>query len=178
MSTERPTEPPMSPERPRNTPIVVRYKKRSFLHRLFLIDLLKGLSVTLREQFKPHTTVEYPKERLDLKPRFRGVPRLRNHPEHGEDLCIGCNQCAMACPDNCITVVAEARPEGAKIKAKGEGVHHRYSVLLCGLCVDPCRPSPSPRSTCRTISSSRILERSFRHAAAELYEGQTVEYKK
>jgi NADH-quinone oxidoreductase subunit I len=94
-------------------PIIVRYKRKPLLSRIFLVDLLMGLSVTLREQFRPATTVQYPKERIPLKPRFRGVPRLRNHPEVGEDLCIACNQCALACPDNCITVVSESRPEGA-----------------------------------------------------------------
>src|SRR5207247_10755163 len=96
----------------------VAFQKSSLLSRVLLLDLIKGLSVTLREQFRPHTTVEYPRERLELKPRFRGVPRLRNHPEHGEALCIGCNQCEIACADNCITVVAEVRPEGALIHAK------------------------------------------------------------
>jgi NADH-quinone oxidoreductase subunit I len=125
-------------------PIVVRYKRKPLLSRIFLVDLLMGLSVTLREQFRPATTVQYPKERIPLKPRFRGVPRLRNHPEVGEDLCIACNQCALACPDNCITVVSESRPEGAKLKGKRAKVFviDYERCCLCGLCVDPCPTEP------------------------------------
>src|SRR5262245_58514046 len=104
----KPPEAVMPPEPPKTEPVkkpvVVRFKKPSLMSRIFLVDLFRGLAVTLREMVQPHTTVEYPRERMELRPRFRGVPRLRNHPEHGEDLCIGCNQCAMACPDNCITV--------------------------------------------------------------------------
>ena len=116
----------------------------SWVKRLLLLELIRGLMVTLREQFKPHFTVEYPKERLQLRPRFRGVPRLRNHPENGEDLCIACNQCAIACPDNCITMVAEARPAGALLKGKRAKVFviDYERCCLCGLCVDPCPTEP------------------------------------
>jgi NADH-quinone oxidoreductase subunit I len=116
----------------------------SSFKRLFLPELLRGLMVTLREQFNPHITVEYPKERIPLRPRFRGVPRLRNHPENSEDLCIACNQCAIACPDNCITVVGEARPEGALLKGKRAKlfVIDYERCCLCGLCVDPCPTEP------------------------------------
>jgi len=118
--------------------------KVSWLKRLFLLELLRGLSVTLREQFRPHVTVEYPRERVPLRPRFRGVPRLRSHPENGEDLCIACNQCAIACPDNCITVVGEARPPGALLKGKRAKlfVIDYERCCLCGLCVDPCPTEP------------------------------------
>ncbi len=114
------------------------------LARLVPFELLRGLMVTLREQFNPHVTVEYPKERIALRPRFRGVPRLRNHPENGEDLCIACNQCAIACPDNCITLAGEARPEGALLKGKRAKtfVIDYERCCLCGLCVDPCPTEP------------------------------------
>ncbi|MEW5807160.1 MAG: NADH-quinone oxidoreductase subunit I [Acidobacteriota bacterium] len=120
---------------------IEKRKKLSFLKRIFLIELFKGLMVTLKNQFRPHTTVEYPKERLVLKERFRGVPRLRMHPETAEELCVACGNCAEACPDNCITVVAETR-------ASGKGKQPKIFIIdyerccLCGLCVDPCPTKP------------------------------------
>ena len=59
----------MSTGKPMDKPLVMRFKKPSLLNRIFLVDLFRGLAVTLREQFNPHTTVEYPRERIDLKPR-------------------------------------------------------------------------------------------------------------
>ena len=50
---------------------------RDVLKTFLLLELWVGLWVTLKNQFRPHITVEYPKERVDLSPRFRGVPRLR-----------------------------------------------------------------------------------------------------
>ena len=50
---------------------------RDFLKTILLLELWVGLWVTLKNQFRPHITVEYPKETVELSPRFRGVPRLR-----------------------------------------------------------------------------------------------------
>ena len=163
-------------------PVVVRYKKRPWLAGAFLLDLFMGLSVTIREQFRPHTTVEYPKERLDLKPRFRGVPRLRNHPENGEDLCIACNQCAVACPDNCITMVSEARPEGAKLKGKRAKVFviDYERCCLCGLCVDPCPTEPiTAIYMSHDFELAHYSRDRFVTPESELYTGHdTVEYER
>jgi NADH-quinone oxidoreductase subunit I len=163
-------------------PIVVAYRKRPWIARLFLIDLFMGLAVTIREQFRPHTTVEYPKERIDLRPRFRGVPRLRNHPEVAEELCIACNQCALACPDNCITMIAEARPEGAKLKGKRPKVFviDYERCCLCGLCVDPCPTEPiTAIYMSHDFELAHYSRDRFVTPAEELYTGHdTVEYRK
>jgi NADH-quinone oxidoreductase subunit I len=119
----------------------VTRQKPSFVQRIFLLELLAGLLVTLRNQFRPHVTQEYPRERPQLRPRFRGVPRLRDHPEVEGPLCVACNQCAIDCPDQCITVIAEPR-------AGGKGKQPRLFLIdyekccLCGLCVDPCPTKP------------------------------------
>ncbi|HEX9428337.1 MAG TPA: NADH-quinone oxidoreductase subunit I, partial [Candidatus Polarisedimenticolia bacterium] len=47
---------------------------KDFLKTVLLAELWVGLWVTLKNQFRPHITVEYPKETVELSPRFRGVP--------------------------------------------------------------------------------------------------------
>ena len=108
-----------------------------FIKSVLLIELLIGLSVTLRNQFRPHTTVEYPRETPNLKPRFRGIPRLRKNPETGEDLCVGCLLCEKACPDDCIKVVPEKRPDG-KGKQAAKFIINYERCCFCGLCVEAC----------------------------------------
>ena len=115
--------------------------KDSLIRRLLLVELAMGLWVTLRHQFKPHVTQEYPAERPQLRPRFRGVPRLRDHPEVEGPLCVACNQCALACPDRCITVTAETRPSGKGKQPKLFLIDYE-KCCLCGLCVDPCPTKP------------------------------------
>jgi NADH-quinone oxidoreductase subunit I len=112
-----------------------------FLKKIFLFELLVGLSVTLRNQFRPHVTMEYPRERPDLKPRYRGVPRIRAHPDTGEELCVACLLCEKACPDDCIKVVPEKRPDG-KGKQPAQFIINYERCCFCGLCVDPCPTKP------------------------------------
>ena len=54
-----------------------------FFKTIFLIDLLKGLWVTLKYTPQPAFTFQYPAERRPTSPRFRGVLRLQTEPASG-----------------------------------------------------------------------------------------------
>jgi formate hydrogenlyase subunit 6/NADH:ubiquinone oxidoreductase subunit I len=43
--------------------------------------------------------------RPEVAPRFHGAPRLNMDPETHDTLCIACNLCAIACPEDCIDVI-------------------------------------------------------------------------
>ena len=64
--------------------------------------------MTFRQQ-KPSNiyTEQYPSERPEVAERYRGAPRLNINPDNGETLCIACNLCALACPENLIVVGSE-----------------------------------------------------------------------
>src|SRR5438045_4325790 len=75
------------------------------LRRMFLVDFWKGLLLTFRAQNPQNVyTEQYPLERPMIAERYRGAPRLNINPETGETLCIACNLCALACPENLIVV--------------------------------------------------------------------------
>src|SRR5437762_796948 len=86
-----------------------------FFKTIFLIDLLKGLWVTLKYTPQPAFTFQYPAERRPTSPRFRGVLRLQTEPASGAQTCIVCDQCAKACPDDLIALGGHREP-GQKIK--------------------------------------------------------------
>ena len=75
-----------------------------FIKSLFLVDLIKGLWVTLKYTPQPAFTFQYPAERRPTAPRFRGVLRLQTEPGTGAQTCIVCDQCAKACPDDLIAL--------------------------------------------------------------------------
>ena len=79
-----------------------------FFKTIFLVDLLKGMWVTLKYTPQPAFTFQYPAERRATSPRFRGVLRLQTEPGTGAQTCIVCDQCAKACPDDLIALL-EAR---------------------------------------------------------------------
>ena len=108
------------------------------LRKMFLVDLLKGLSVTFRYQDpKEVYTEQYPLERPAIAERYRGLPRLNVNPDTGETLCIACNLCAMACPEHLIVVGSERNP----VTKRKEMTTFTYDVsrcMFCGLCVEAC----------------------------------------
>ena len=111
---------------------------KEFLKTVFLVDLLKGLWVTFRNQ-KPSLvyTEQYPEERPPVAERYRGAPRLNVHPETNETLCIACNLCALACPEQLIVVGAERNKETRR-KDLTTFIYDVSRCMFCGLCEDAC----------------------------------------
>ncbi|MFQ5878205.1 MAG: NuoI/complex I 23 kDa subunit family protein [Acidobacteriota bacterium] len=114
---------------------------REALKTILLLELWVGLWTTLKNQFRPHVTVEYPRETVALPPRFRGMPRLRFNPKTGEELCIACHLCEQVCPDDCIHIVSEKKPDGKGKRLVSFQINYER-CCLCGLCVDPCPTKP------------------------------------
>ncbi|MFN9264967.1 MAG: 4Fe-4S binding protein, partial [Acidobacteriota bacterium] len=101
---------------------------KRFLRRFLLLDLLEGLWVTFRHQSPDQiATEQYPSERPAVSERYRGAPRLNVHPETQETLCISCNLCAVACPENLIVVGSVRNPE----TKRKDLVHFTYDLSRC-----------------------------------------------
>ncbi len=109
-----------------------------FLRTFLLIDLLQGLWVTFRNQ-NPNKiyTEQYPLERPAVSERFRGAPRLNINPENGETLCISCDLCAIACPENLIVVTSVRNPQTRR-KDLTDFTYDLSRCMFCGLCEDAC----------------------------------------
>mgnify|MGYP001468480895 CR=1 FL=1 len=104
---------------------------RAFL----LLELVHGMSLTLRAMFKPKHTINYPYEKGPLSPRFRGEHVLRRYP-NGEERCIACKLCEAVCPALAITIEAEPREDGSRRTT-------RYDIdmtkcIYCGYCQEAC----------------------------------------
>ena len=69
--------------------------------------------------------------------RYRGAPRLNMNPETGESLCISCNLCALACPENLI-VVGWVRDDATRRKVLTTFTYDTSRCMFCGLCEDAC----------------------------------------
>jgi NADH-quinone oxidoreductase subunit I len=107
--------------------------RKTFLTRALLLELLKGLWLTLRVTFKPKVTVQYPLERAPVHPNYRGILRV------DESLCIACMLCEKACPDNCIHLDGErgyTKGKGGKYATYFYIDHAR--CMFCGLCEEVC----------------------------------------
>lgn len=111
---------------------------RKLLRTILLIDLFEGLWVTFRSQNTRNIyTEQYPAERPKVAERYRGAPRLNNHPETGETLCISCDLCAIACPEQLIVVTSERNPQTRR-KELTDFTYDLSRCMFCGLCEDAC----------------------------------------
>ncbi len=100
------------------------------------VDILRGMSVTGSYFVAEKVTVEYPKEKLETYPRFRGVHALLTDPETGDTKCVACMLCATICPSRCISIVGEQTPEGRSRPARFDLDLAR--CIFCGLCEEVC----------------------------------------
>ena len=102
---------------------------------LLLIEIIKGLWLTIRYMFRRKVTINYPYEKGPLSPRFRGEHVLRRYP-NGEERCIACKLCEAICPAQAITIEAEPREDGSRRAT-------RYDIdmvkcIYCGYCQEAC----------------------------------------
>jgi len=107
-----------------------------------LYTILVGMKVTFKHLFIPAVTIQYP----SVKPQL--PERERNRLYVNMDDCIGCDQCARACPVNCIEIeTVKSLPE----EDLGKTSNGKKKVLwvttfnidfakccYCQLCVFPC----------------------------------------
>ncbi len=100
------------------------------------VDILRGMSVTGTYFVVDKVTVEYPKEKLQTYPRFRGVHALLTQPDTDEVKCVACMLCATICPSHCIKIVGEETAERRSRPASFDLDLSR--CLFCGLCEEVC----------------------------------------
>lgn len=101
-----------------------------------------GMKTTFRHLFTPAVTIQYPDVKLKLP------ERARNRLYVNIDDCIGCDQCAKACPVDCITIETIKSTPDQDLGATSTGHKKRLHVPVfdidiakccyCGLCVYPC----------------------------------------
>ncbi len=103
---------------------------------------LVGMNITWKHLFTKSVTIQYP----DVK---REMPaRVRNRLYVNMDDCIGCDQCAKACPVNCIIIeTAKSLPtEDLGVTSQGKAKKlwvTKFDIDIgkccyCGLCTYPC----------------------------------------
>jgi NADH-quinone oxidoreductase chain I len=101
-----------------------------------MLDEVKGFWVTLRRLAVSNQTIQYPDERREMAPRFRGLPSLRTDPETGEALCVACGLCARICPTSCLEMNVVPSEEGDR--ELGEFILRSGRCLFCGFCAQVC----------------------------------------
>ena len=83
--------------------------RKAWIEKMYSLikDTLLSQVVTLwgvfKKLFVKADTVEYPDQQPYMFPRWRGRIILSRDPD-GEERCVACNLCAVACPVDCIAL--------------------------------------------------------------------------
>ncbi len=118
--------------------IVIDEPRLTPAERLYLPQIVEGLTTTFRHMFKKKITVQYPEERRTVRVEtYRGVHRL-NRDEQGRVACVACFLCETACPAHCIHIVADESPWADREKYPAKFDIDELRCIYCGMCEEAC----------------------------------------
>ncbi len=115
---------------------IVKRKDLTFFEKSYIPQIVQGLIITFREMFKPKFTRQYPEERWNPPPSFRGRPVLVMN-DDGTERCVACGLCARVCPALAIDIQA-AETENEKERYPEKFEINMVRCIFCGLCEEAC----------------------------------------
>lgn len=106
--------------------------------RLYLPEVIRGLSLTLRFLFRKKSTLQYPEEKKTLPVGYRGVPRLVAQ-LNGEERCVACKLCEVVCPPVAIYIEPEETPNPDEKERRPKVFQIDFGRCInCGFCEEAC----------------------------------------
>jgi NADH-quinone oxidoreductase subunit I len=135
---------------------IVSDKKMTLAERLYLPGIISGMAITLKHFFRKKTTVRYPEINREFSDIYRGKHVLKRDDE-GRERCTACGLCAIACPAEAITMIADERKPGEEHLYREEKYARVYEInmlrcIFCGLCEEAC-PKEAIFLTRETVKS-------------------------
>ncbi|MCX8473545.1 MAG: NADH-quinone oxidoreductase subunit NuoI [Sediminibacterium sp.] len=125
-----------------NRSMLVNRSEMTWLERIYLVNIIKGMLLTFKHIFKKKPTIRYPEQTRSFSPVFRGL-HILNRDENGRENCTACGLCAVACPAEAITMEAAERQKGEEHLYREEKYAVKYEInmlrcIFCGLCEEAC----------------------------------------
>ena len=142
----------------------------TFMERMYLPAIAKGLGITLSHILKKKPTINYPEVKRPFSPVFRGL-HILNRDEENRERCTACGLCALACPAEAITMEAAERQPGEENLYREEKYAAKYEInmlrcIFCGYCEEAC-PKDAVYLT-ETVAPSNFTRESFIYKKEDL----------
>jgi NADH-quinone oxidoreductase subunit I len=113
----------------------VRREDLTLWQKTYIPEIVKGMTLTMKQVFRPKFTRQYPEERFNPQGSFRGRPVLVE--ENGVERCVACGLCARVCPALAIEV------QGSETELEKERYPIKFEInmlrcIFCGFCEEAC----------------------------------------
>ena len=120
---------------------ILRQKPLSLAEKVYLPQVVAGMRITLKHMFARAQTLQYPEQRPEIPPGYRGVPTLVKDP-NGREKCVSCQLCEFVCPPKAIRITPGSVPEGSG-RDHVEKAPKAFDIdmlrcIYCGLCQEVC----------------------------------------
>lgn len=114
-------------------------KEMSFLERIYLVEVAKGLATTIKHAVTPSDIVtrQYPETPTPLPDGYRGIPALVKD-EQGRIKCVACQLCEFVCPPEAIKIVPGEYDDSNVEKYPARFDLNMLRCIYCGLCEEAC----------------------------------------
>ena len=151
--------------------IPVNRKPLTLAERTYIPQIVAGLKTTMKHLVAPPVTMEYPEQRPEIPPNYRGVPTLVRDP-HGREKCVSCQLCEFVCPPKAIRITpGEIAPDASTAHVEKAPQAFEIDMLrciYCGMCQEVC---PEEAIFLRNeYSISHTTRAAFVHNKQKLYE--------
>jgi NADH-quinone oxidoreductase subunit I len=144
---------------------VVSNKEMTFLEKMYLVAIAKGLWITIKHLFTSKVTIQYPEQVRKMSPVYRGQHMLKRD-EQGRENCTACGLCALSCPAEAITMTAAERKPDEKHLYREEKYASVYEInmlrcIFCGLCEEACPKDAVYLTTSKVLVPSSYEREDF-----------------